>query len=430
MKNKLFLILVLLLTTGHIHAQWEVQLDLENYCHLDRIFFLNDSLGWTIGGATVGASSPYFYTTDGGQNWYLSEDWWDVWETDIAFINPDTGFIASGDGIIFKTVNAGQNWTEIQTPATQDVIRLFFVDENNGWATLGQYNEGYIISTYNSGVYWNFKDVFQNTYYTVNDLFFINDTMGWTAGLSYSVSGDYNSIKKTTDGGENWLTLDSISSMYLEYEDVFFIDSLKGWLVGKNYYDYLLMFTDNGGENWEEQTIEEPPEVTIINCVYFINDTIGWIGVGEAQTIYPYGAIYCTNDGGDNWQLQQEFESAILDIQMLNQDTGWAVGGDFAYHITNATVNIKEKSLTNFDIKITPNPTNGIISLYFSGQFPVDGYKVVLTSITGNPVLTTHLNNQSDLLAISSLPSGIYFITINYTLGHQNYSLNKKIVKL
>ena len=109
MKQLKLLFLAMLFTTGHLQAQWQVQLDVENFTHLDRIFFLNDSLGWTIGGATIGAGSPYFYTTDGGQNWYLSEDWWDVIGTDIVFVNPDTGFIASANGIIFKTVNAGQD---------------------------------------------------------------------------------------------------------------------------------------------------------------------------------------------------------------------------------------------------------------------------------------------------------------------------------
>ena len=53
MKQLKLLLLALLLAVGHLHAQWEIQLDLENFCHLDRIFFLNDSLGWAIAGCDM-----------------------------------------------------------------------------------------------------------------------------------------------------------------------------------------------------------------------------------------------------------------------------------------------------------------------------------------------------------------------------------------
>jgi len=147
MKRLKLLFLLLLFTTASTQAQWEVQLDVQNFTPLDRIFFLDENYGWTIGGG------PYFYTSDGGQNWYLSDHLLDIQGTDIAFINHDTGFIASKNGIIYKTVNGGQNWTDIQTPATQDVMRLFFVDENNGWATF-QYNSGYLLHTEDGGNTW------------------------------------------------------------------------------------------------------------------------------------------------------------------------------------------------------------------------------------------------------------------------------------
>jgi len=180
MKRLKLLLLTLLLTAGQLQAQWQVQLDLQNYCHLDRIFFLNDTLGWAIGGATIGAGSPYFYTTNGGQNWYLGSD--SYGGTDIAFVNPDTGFIASGYGIIHKTTNAGQNWTEIQTPATQDVMRLFFVDENNGWATLGQYSEGNILHTIDGGNTWEQQKVFISNTSLVEVIFFLTDSIGYGGG--------------------------------------------------------------------------------------------------------------------------------------------------------------------------------------------------------------------------------------------------------
>ena len=37
-----------------LQAQWEMQLDLQNYTYLYRIFFLNENSGWAIGSAIMG----------------------------------------------------------------------------------------------------------------------------------------------------------------------------------------------------------------------------------------------------------------------------------------------------------------------------------------------------------------------------------------
>jgi len=429
MESLKILLIMFLFSTAPVRAQWQVQLDVQNFTHLDRIFFLNDNLGWVIGGSTIGSGSPYFYTTDGGLNWFLSENWWDVQGTDLVFVNPDTGFIASHDGIILKTTDGGQNWTEIQTPATQDVLRLFFVDENNGWATL--YNSGSILHTVNCGGAFDLQQVYSYNSSIVSSLYFTNINTGWGAGGYDDGSNIYYEIFITYDQGNNWNPQYSITNAFYIIYDIFFFNSMNGWAVGQksSLNTYLILHTIDGGEIWEEQMLEGYSGVTMINCVYFVNDTTGWIGIGEAETSNPYGAIFFTNDGGVNWQLQQEFESAMLDIQMINQDTGWAVGGDFVYHITNATVNIKEKPMINFAIKIIPNPTNGIISLDFPKQLPINEYEVKITSITGK--LCFHRAKEIDNhLDLSFLQNGVYFLTIQYKSSNQIYSLTKKIVKL
>ena len=95
MRRLKLLLLFLLFTTSYTQAQWEIQLDNDNFTHLDRIFFLDENYGWAIGGATIGSTSPYFYTTNGGEQWYLCDDWMNREGTDICFVNQDTGFIAS-----------------------------------------------------------------------------------------------------------------------------------------------------------------------------------------------------------------------------------------------------------------------------------------------------------------------------------------------
>jgi photosystem II stability/assembly factor-like uncharacterized protein len=417
-----------------LHAQWQVQLDVENFTHFGNVFFLDEYNGWAIGDETN--SGPYFYTTDGGQNWYLDENWIENIGTDIVFVNHDTGFISANNGIIRKTVDGGQNWTEIQTPATQKVTSLFFVDENNGWATLGQYNEGSIVYTQDGGDSWELQDIFFNNYYTVNEIFFLNNNVGWTAGLSYSINEDYNSIKRTLDNGENWVTLDSVSFAYIEYYDIFFTDSINGWIVGTNYDEYFIKHTEDGGGTWQEDTIPDliypggfVAEVTALYSIQFLNDTLGWItGADETNS----GCIILTKDGGDTWQQQEVdycYENPIYDICMVDNNNGWAVGGDYIYHTTNGDtiVGSFEYSMVKDILAIYPNPFSENIRLQIPGKY--NTVEISIRDITGNNCFRKN-ENINDYIDLSFLPKGIYFITVQYSKNNHFYLLTKKIIKL
>ena len=413
-----------------LQAQWDVQLDNQNFTSLERIHFIDENYGWAIG-------DPYFYTTDGGQNWYLDPNWWpeEHWGKDIVFVNHDTGFIAARHGIIHKTVDGGNNWTVIQTPATQDIMRLFFVDENNGWATLDNFiDSSQVIYTIDGGDNWFTQRVFAINLSYIRPIYFINDSVGYGAGGYYDVVNDdsYSSIVKTQNKGETWKISYLSQNSFYTIGDIYFRDTLMGWAVGEKTSSnvYLILKTGDGGKTWTEQTIENTHEPGSVNCVYFVNDTTGWIGVGKQLLTDPYGAIYFTDDGGENWQLQQEFHKAVLDIQMLNCDTGWAVGADYIYCTTNGDTiiinGINESSKGTDFFTVTPNPTNGVFKIKTNHQLSIINYQ--LTDITGKVVYKAHLRVRS--IDISNQPKGIYFLTIQYRINNHINSLTKKIIKL
>jgi len=235
-------------------------------------------------------------------------------------------------------------------------------------------------------------------------------------------------IRKTINKGESWEAILSIQNFIYLFSDIFYVDTMRGWVVGQENgtNTYSILHTADGGETWDEQSIEEPYEAIAINCVCFVNDTIGWIGTtGEY-----YSSIFHTCDGGENWLLQQEFESPVYDIHMLNQDTGWAVGGDFVYYINTGGVTINEPPLEIFDVIINPNPTKGIIVLDFQDQLPANEYELEITSISGTPVLKKIINNKDYTIDISKQPCGMYFISIKCRTNNKNRSLTKKIIKL
>lgn len=441
MKHKCLFFLALIFTSAISYAQyeiWETQLDVDNYTHLDRIFFLDENYGWAIGGNTIGSAGPYFFTSDGGKNWYLDPNFWDNWGTDIAFVNQYTGFIAGGNGTLLKTIDSGQSWMPIQTPATQNLIKLFFVDENNGWATLGQYSEGNILHTIDGGDNWQLEKIFTSDYSIIEEVYFANYFTGYCTGViwDYLNNNTYNSVMNTQNGGVYWDTSFLWQNTLYEINAIFFNDPLNGWLVGSKPTStsiYIVMNTSDGGANWTEQTLEgnfnQPP--TQANCVYFADDTTGWIGTSGADG----GAIYFTNNGGQSWQVQQEFPQAVYDIQMLNRDTGWAVGGDFVYHTTNGSfvTNVIENYVEKEPFIIMPNPVTNAFCIETNSGFFCENCHLEITNITGNSIL--QLNNISfeaithNPIDLSNFPAGIYFVAIRYKANHQIRSFNQKIIK-
>ena len=98
--------------------------------------------------------------------------------------------------------------------------------------------------------------------------------------------------------------------------DVHFTDASNGWIAGNT---GLILYTSDGGVNWEEQVA--PPNNTYYS-IFFSDDQNGWAG--------GYGGkLIRTTDGGNNWIDGIAGTNRYrYDIYFINADTGWVVGGD------------------------------------------------------------------------------------------------------
>lgn len=103
---------------------------------------------------------------------------------------------------------------------------------------------------------------------------------------------------------------------------VYFVDESHGWAVG---HDATILFSSDGGENWEVQQFLPAKEKPLLDVTF--KDNQKGIAIGA------YGQLYRTNDGGKNWtfefhgefllpedleyleELKQEDEEAYLDEQ-------------------------------------------------------------------------------------------------------------------
>jgi len=187
------------------------------------------------------------------------------------------------------------------------------------------------------------------------------------------------------------------------------------------------LHTENGGITWTEKTLDGESAPTRINCIFYIDDSVGWIGVGEPETTNPYGAIYLTKDGGQSWLFQQSFDKAVLDIHMINKDTGWAVGVDYIYNTTNGDTIIQTKIEEDIELQdfigIFPNPTTGNISLRARSHI-----QVTEVNIYGK-ICKSELKLKNDEIDLSFLINGLYVLVIDYRTGDLHKQVTKKIIK-
>ena len=102
---------------------------------------------------------------------------------------------------------------------------------------------------------------------------------------------------------------------------VFFVDSLTGWVVGDS---GTILFTNDGGNTWNTQS---SPVNYPLTAIVMLNDTVGYISVGDTSSASSTGAVLKTVDGGNTWSLIDPGTSnALLDIDFVDENTGWVLG--------------------------------------------------------------------------------------------------------
>ncbi len=150
----------------------------------------------------------------------------------------------------------------------------------------------------------------------IRTVFFLDDNLGWAAGQN-------GKIIKTTDGGYKWKLRESETDLNLL--DIYFINKNNGWIVGgkgdsenKNMHGIILN-TNNGGYTWNTQFETN----LILDCISFVNDTVGYVGSSVTST-----GIYKTTDGGVNWTHISitEYWAGINKIYFINDMVGYLIG--------------------------------------------------------------------------------------------------------
>lgn len=301
---------------------------------LFAVTMINDSVSVITGWGGSGKSNIILRTIDGGKNWtyqtQVEENRMYLSLYGIAFKDENNGIAVGGNsykgGVAYKTNDGGISWKEISFPFGFQGSAISYInnkvcivgstggiaiseDDCETWKLITEiplaalykikkigdntivaagYN-GLFLKSVDNGKTWESSYVSdQNVSATIEDIFFLDENIGF-------VAQKYRTVSKTIDGGKNWLQImkDTTSTVVNNY-GIQFINEDVGFVVGKVATNISAFYkTTDGGKNWTSQ-IGNPIFKNILNDLHFFNENYG-IVVGNNTT------LAYTSDGGNSW---------------------------------------------------------------------------------------------------------------------------------
>ncbi|NUO01324.1 MAG: T9SS type A sorting domain-containing protein, partial [Saprospiraceae bacterium] len=314
----------------------------------------------------------------------------------VYFIDEATGFVA-GDVHAFKTVDGGNNWSEMALPGGHSFRDLLFLNSQTGFCLGGN---GLIFKTTNGGANWEPKT--PNTLRTMSNIHFPTPQTGYAVSTGYGWE-----YLKTTDGGETWISvpINTPSPNTSNLEAIFFTAADKGFIGG--WYLSALVTTADGGNNWALLEETTSPQLYAIDFPTEAKGyAVGW-----------NGQIFSTTDGGSTWELQiYANEGIFYAVQFTDENTGYIAGYDGLILKTGngGVTSQTETDTAPFSVRAFPNPTDGAVSLdlsaYANHRVRLEVYDLQGRRLKVQEAGETTIGAVP--LDLSAFPNGVYHIRI------------------
>ena len=237
--------------------------------------------------------------------------------TGAVFTSETTGYAISNNGVIIKTTDSGQSWTQLSSPASFFLKAIQFTNVQTCYVIGGDASGSYLIKTIDSGNNWTTINLHTTEGGSPTGLYFTDNNKGFITGSNFFL--------QTSNGGATWGPM--LPGNSDAFYDVQFSGANTGIATTANGAYYK---TNDGGNSWQRHetgaanqlreiffaggesyiksgnklinTHPARPAITIpaaVHQLYYINSR-ACIGIGQHYEtgFWPYGDIYLTND---NW---------------------------------------------------------------------------------------------------------------------------------
>ncbi len=331
----------------------------------------------------------------------------------IQMIDNNTGYVCGTIGGVYRTTNGGVNWDSViveGSTISANFRKVDFINANTGWLfttfTTTITDSATIFKTTNAGVNWTKQYLPQAGTTGSNRGVYGADMLDANTGYicSYQPRPWH-----TTNGGSTW-TLDSIPDAYGGFlYDIKMTGPTTGYMVG----GAGRVYKTTNGTIWD--TVSIPTRSFTNYGLDFLNTYIGYI-VGSNGT-----SFYTTNSG-TNWTSVNTNGATMYNVFMTSDAKAFAVGSSGYMFKNNTTLTGIAGNETSLPMTYKleqnyPNPFNPTTTIKFS--LPKTGIvSLKIYDVAGREVMRL-LNSQpmnagyqTQLFNGSMLSSGVYFYSL------------------
>ena len=419
-KQMKIMILILILTAfTFLNANWEL-LPSGVGDNLYGVHFTDDNNGYIVGWGTS-AGAMVLQTSDAGENWNSTNISTGAFVFSVTSTNANNIYAAGclnggAAGAVFKSIDAGGNWTYSSQPATYGLYDVEFADTQIGY-TCGWL--GKIYKTTNGGNSWS--PLNSGTGNVLRWMSVVDDSNVFIVGGSNW--NNPNTLFKTTNGS-TWAYVTSLGGVV---GGVHFFDADTGVIAGGSGGE-IIKKTYDGGSNWEEKYSSN---TGLFQAIYFTEEGIGWACGNN-------GRVAKSVDFGETWiELDPVSPSTTLLGIYATVNHVFAVGESgriFRKEIEITSKSVIELVISELEMTNYPNPFNPSTTISFNLTTELaENAELVIYNLKGQVIRRySILNNQSSITwngkddSNKSVSSGIYF----YKMRAGKYTASKKMILL
>ena len=365
-------------------------------------------------GYISGSLGTILKTTDGGDIWTKQNSGIDQDLFEISFINADKGFAVGTGNNVLSTKDGGETWNVLNISGTDFSFyyrNIWFLNDNVGFITGGQAgNQGVILKTLDAGNTWTKLE--PNSGSAIYGIFFTSPTTGYYSNFQ-------GEIKKTENGGETWNLLSSgvTTTVYALH----FTSNLEGYACGEK---GVLLKTTDAGETWN---LLNSNTTDVFTDMAFLDEYVGFAVGGNVAN--NTSTILKTSDGGESWTSETITSTRQYGCEFLSFEAGFSVGlNGSILKVTNISAADQKIKVNTNSIKTYPNPTSKYLTLECDSLQKYFGQKIEILNCLGKIIYAETINKQKSFIDLSTLGgSGIYYI---HVADHKNTSEVIKIILL
>jgi photosystem II stability/assembly factor-like uncharacterized protein len=423
-------LLFLLLVTSVTFSQW--QLKNSGLPQGNNLAFAIDAVDQN--NAVVGGRTGIYKTTDAGNNWtQISSD--EMF--DIAMVNSNLIYAALGRKII-KTTDGGATWAVIFQQESNVGSLNYIKVSGDEIVAMADYSStvpdspAQFYKSTDSGATWSQgnQSCLLNCFSA--DLWRRIDFASFNLGLFiYSINGQQAHLTRTTDTGASWTDV-AINAATMDIVKMY--DQSYGILKGGTSEAKYVYVTKDGGLTWKAN----PVSLGWGQALAFVKNKPAEIFLSNNEHSLFYSA-----DSGKTWSEQSHGSSTtIRDIVFVDENCGWMVNYNGEVYWTNNKGNAvvsaeKENKLpTQYSLEQNyPNPFNPTTKISFAlpeaGRVAIKIYDMlgreINTLVNSEMSAGAHSVNWNGENALrEKVATGVYL----YSIITNKFTQTKKMVLL